>query len=34
MDLVARFDEPGSWMYHGHILEHAEGGVMGEVMVE
>lgn len=34
MDLVARFDEPGSWMYHCHILEHAEGGMMGEVMVE
>jgi hypothetical protein len=23
--LVARFDEPGAWMYHCHILEHAEG---------
>jgi FtsP/CotA-like multicopper oxidase with cupredoxin domain len=30
---VARFDEPGGWMYHCHILEHAEGGMMGEVNV-
>jgi FtsP/CotA-like multicopper oxidase with cupredoxin domain len=34
LDLVARFDEPGSWMYHCHILEHAEGGMMGEITVE
>ncbi len=32
--LVARFDEPGSWMYHCHILEHAEHGMMGELVVE
>jgi FtsP/CotA-like multicopper oxidase with cupredoxin domain len=31
--LVARFDEPGAWMYHCHILEHAEGGMMGEIHV-
>lgn len=31
--IVARFDEPGSWMYHCHILEHAEGGMMGEIDV-
>lgn len=30
---IARFDEPGRWMYHCHILEHAEGGMMGEVDV-
>jgi FtsP/CotA-like multicopper oxidase with cupredoxin domain len=32
--LVARFDEPGLWMYHCHILEHAEHGMMGELRVE
>ena len=30
---VVRFDEPGRWMYHCHILEHAEGGMMGEVTI-
>lgn len=30
---VARFDEPGRWMYHCHILEHAEAGMMGEIHV-
>lgn len=34
LELVSRFDEPGHWMYHCHILEHAEGGMMGEVRVE
>ena len=34
MKLVSHFDEPGHWMYHCHILEHAEGGMMGEVHVE
>lgn len=33
MKLVSRFDEPGMWMYHCHILEHAEGGMMGEIHV-
>jgi FtsP/CotA-like multicopper oxidase with cupredoxin domain len=32
--LVARFDEPGSWMYHCHILEHGEHGMMGELRVD
>ena len=32
--LVARFDERGSWMYHCHILEHGEHGMMGELRVE
>ena len=28
--LLVRFDErPGSWMYHCHILDHADGGLMG-----
>jgi len=34
LTLVARFDEPGMWMYHCHILEHGERGMMGEVHVE
>ena len=34
LKLVARFDEPGGWMYHCHVLEHAEGGMMGEISVE
>lgn len=34
LKLVARFDEPGSWMYHCHILEHGEHGMMGELRVE
>jgi FtsP/CotA-like multicopper oxidase with cupredoxin domain len=29
-----RFDEnPGTWMFHCHILEHAERGMMGELVV-
>jgi FtsP/CotA-like multicopper oxidase with cupredoxin domain len=31
---VSRFDEPGHWMFHCHILEHAEGGMMGEIHVD
>ena len=34
LKIVARFDEPGMWMYHCHILEHAEHGMMGEIHVE
>jgi FtsP/CotA-like multicopper oxidase with cupredoxin domain len=34
LSLVSRFDEPGMWMFHCHILEHAELGMMGEVHVE
>jgi len=31
---VVRFDDrPGSWMFHCHILDHAEGGLMGMVVV-
>jgi FtsP/CotA-like multicopper oxidase with cupredoxin domain len=25
---------PGMWMYHCHIAEHAEGGMMGEIHVQ
>jgi FtsP/CotA-like multicopper oxidase with cupredoxin domain len=32
--LVARFDEPGRWMCHCHILEHGEHGMMAEIVVK
>ncbi|WP_437943806.1 multicopper oxidase family protein [Sorangium sp. So ce281] len=32
--IATRFDEPGMWMYHCHILEHTERGMMGEIHVE
>jgi FtsP/CotA-like multicopper oxidase with cupredoxin domain len=32
--LLVLFDErPGEWMIHCHILDHAEGGLMGTVLV-
>jgi FtsP/CotA-like multicopper oxidase with cupredoxin domain len=31
---VVRFERPGSWMFHCHILEHAERGMMGVIDVE
>ena len=32
--LIVHFDDrPGSWMVHCHILDHAEGGLMGMVVV-
>lgn len=31
---VVRFDNPGMWMFHCHILEHAERGMMGELHVD
>ena len=31
---VVVFDErPGMWMFHCHILDHADGGLMGHVQV-
>jgi FtsP/CotA-like multicopper oxidase with cupredoxin domain len=27
-------EHPGTWMFHCHILEHAERGMMGELLVE
>ena len=33
--ILVRFDErPGSWMFHCHILDHADGGLMGTVEVD
>ncbi|TNF30706.1 MAG: multicopper oxidase family protein [Deltaproteobacteria bacterium] len=34
VELVAYMDNPGQWMAHCHILEHAELGMMAEVVVE
>lgn len=31
LNLAAAFDEPGMWMYHCHINEHSEGGMMGMI---
>ena len=32
--IAVRFDErPGAWMYHCHILDHAEAGMMGHLVV-
>ncbi|MDH5513354.1 MAG: multicopper oxidase domain-containing protein, partial [Gammaproteobacteria bacterium] len=32
--IAVRFDDrPGTWMYHCHILDHAESGMMGQVRV-
>jgi FtsP/CotA-like multicopper oxidase with cupredoxin domain len=32
--VVSNLDNPGEWMYHCHILEHAEEGMAGMMMVE
>ena len=32
--LVTAFDNPGRWMYHCHIPEHAELGMMAELVVD
>jgi FtsP/CotA-like multicopper oxidase with cupredoxin domain len=30
--MVVRYDDrPGSWMFHCHVLDHADGGLMGTV---
>lgn len=34
IEIVAYLDNPGRWMAHCHILEHAELGMMAEIMVE
>ena len=31
--IVARLDNPGRWMAHCHILEHAALGMMSEIVV-
>jgi FtsP/CotA-like multicopper oxidase with cupredoxin domain len=32
--LALRYGEPGMWMFHCSIFEHAEGGMMGDLMIE
>lgn len=34
VEIVAYFDNPGMWMAHCHILEHAQLGMMAEIAVE
>lgn len=34
VEILAYFDNPGRWMAHCHILEHAELGMMSEIVVE
>jgi len=31
---AVQYDPPGIWVFHCHILEHAERGMMGELMIE
>jgi FtsP/CotA-like multicopper oxidase with cupredoxin domain len=34
VSFVVRFDErAGSWMFHCHILDHADGGLMGTLQL-
>lgn len=33
IEVVVQYGEPGRWMYHCHVLEHAERGMMGELEV-
>jgi FtsP/CotA-like multicopper oxidase with cupredoxin domain len=34
LSIAVRFDErAGTWMYHCHILDHAESGMMGQVRI-
>lgn len=33
LTLVMALDNPGSWLYHCHILEHEEAGMMGELEI-
>jgi FtsP/CotA-like multicopper oxidase with cupredoxin domain len=35
MRLAVRFDDrPGMWMFHCHILDHADAGMMGELVLD
>ena len=34
VEVIAYMDNPGRWMAHCHILEHAELGMMGEIVIE
>ena len=32
--VIVKFNKKGSYMYHCHILEHEEAGMMGQIKVE
>jgi FtsP/CotA-like multicopper oxidase with cupredoxin domain len=34
LDIAFVADNPGEWMFHCHILDHAAGGMMGTIAVE
>ena len=35
LTFVTRFEDyPGEWMFHCHIFEHSERGMMGAVSIE
>jgi FtsP/CotA-like multicopper oxidase with cupredoxin domain len=34
LTLMSKLDNPGHWMYHCHILEHAHHGMMGHMVVQ
>ena len=34
VDVAFVADNPGEWMFHCHILEHAAGGMMGTIAIE
>jgi FtsP/CotA-like multicopper oxidase with cupredoxin domain len=34
LDIAFVADNPGEWMFHCHILDHAIGGMMGTIVVE
>ena len=34
VDVAFVADNPGEWMFHCHVLDHAAGGMMGTVAVE
>ena len=33
LHFAVRYETQGMWMFHCHILEHAERGMMGDLMV-
>jgi FtsP/CotA-like multicopper oxidase with cupredoxin domain len=33
VDILLDVTNPGDWMFHCHILEHAEVGMMAHIMV-
>ncbi|MEZ4255672.1 MAG: multicopper oxidase family protein [Polyangiales bacterium] len=33
VEVIAKLDNPGRWMVHCHILEHAERGMMSDILV-